>query len=123
MLVALVLLKKKIGKWMYFFDDKSFAASICKEAIEKNIVVKAKHSNEEKGVACFYLNCDEMEAHKKVIGYFIQRNLIRKTKKGKYHNISFKLDGQTRAGEYGETFVPSIRLNQFIDLESGEWII
>lgn len=115
--------KEKVGKWMYFFDDKKFVESICEEAVKTNVVAEAKHSDEEEGVACFYLNYDDMETHKKVINYFIQRNLIRKTKNGRYHNISFKLDEQTRAGEYGENFISSIKLNHFIDLESGEWII
>ena len=38
----------------------------------------------------------------------------------KVYNIGFKLDDQTRAGEYGSDFKARIRLSDFVDLESGE---
>lgn len=53
--------------------------------------------------------------------YFLVNNLIQKTKKGRLYNISFKLDKQTQAGEYGNEFHSEIRLSNFIDLETGEW--
>ena len=49
--------------------------------------------------------------------------MIRKTKTGKLYNISFKLDNQTRAMEYGDKFKGKITLSDFINLETGEWII
>ena len=49
-------------------------------------------------------------------------NLIRKTKTGKYYNISFKLDRQTEAGEYGDDYKGTIKLSDFIDLTTGEWL-
>ena len=45
-----------------------------------------------------------------------------KTKTGRLYNISFKFDDQTRAGEYGADFKGAIKLAQFIDLNTGEWI-
>ena len=48
--------------------------------------------------------------------------MIRKTKKGKLYNISFKHDSQTLAGEYGEDYHPDIKLEEFVNLETGEWI-
>lgn len=113
----------KCGKWMYFFDDEEFVAKICKEAVEKGIVVESKHSDAATGVSCFYLECDDLEGHKKVIQYFLDNNLIKKTKAGKLYNISFKLDAQTRAGEYGDDFQSEIKLEKFIDLYTGKWII
>ena len=112
----------KVGKWMYFFNDKEFAAKICKKAVEDGIVAESKHSNDEEGVCCFYLNCDDIEAHKRTIKFFIENRLIKKTKAGKYHNISFKLDKQTLSGQYGDKFHSEIKLQNFIDLMTGEWI-
>ena len=49
--------------------------------------------------------------------------MITKTAKDRFYNIPFKLDQQTRGGEYGETFKSEITLDKFIDLDSGEWLI
>lgn len=66
--------------------------------------------------------CDDLEGHKRVIKYFIENSLLRKTKTGKLYNISFKLDEQTREGEYGTEFHSEIKLEQFVDLNTGEFI-
>ncbi|MPM56866.1 hypothetical protein SDC9_103682 [bioreactor metagenome] len=108
---------------MYFFDNKEFVSKICSNAVKMNIVNEAKHNNAEEGVSCFYISADDIEAHKKVISYFIENNLIRKTKSGRLYNISFKLDNQTRNGEYGSGFTSDIKLANFINLDTGEWII
>ena len=84
----------KCGKWMYFFNDKTFAASICQKAVKGGVVQEA---------------------------FMLENNLIQKTKAGKLFNISFKLDDQTRAGEYGADFKSEIKLADFIDLYTGEW--
>lgn len=111
----------KVGKWMYYFDNYEFVSKICEEAVKTSVVCEAKHSDAEKGVACFYLNSDDIEGHKKVLQFFIDNNLIRRTKTGRLYNISFKLDDQTRAGEYGSDFKAEIKLDTFINLETGEW--
>lgn len=113
----------KCGKWMYFFSEIDFVRDVCKRAVEDDIVVEAKHSNKEDGVACFYLNNDDLEGHKKIISFFLENNLIQKTKSGKFYNISFKLDAQTANKEYGEEFKANIKLDQFLNLQTGEWII
>lgn len=113
----------KVGKWMYFFQDKKFVAKICENAVKMNIVKESKHSDEETGVACFYLNCDDIDTHKKIISYFMENNLIRKTKKGRLYNISFKLDKQTMSGEYGDEFKSDIKLSKFVDLDTGKWLL
>ena len=112
----------KCGKWMYFFGDRQFVEKICREAIEQNIVEECKHRNADDGVSCFYLNDDDLEGHRRVIEFFIKNDLIRKTKKGKLYNISFKHDTQTLAGEYGEDYHSDIKLEEFVNLETGEWI-
>lgn len=127
----------KVGKWMYFFkssDDIEHINELCANAVEQDIVDEAKHTNPDSfglnphgsadsGVCCFYLNCDDIEGHKKILTYFLENNMIQRTKKGKLYNISFKLDNQTRAGEYGEEFHSNIKLSDFINLDTGEWIL
>lgn len=117
------LSKEKCGKWMYFFENRKFVENICKKAIEEKAIIEAKHSADETGVACFYLNSDDVPGHKKIIEFFLTNNLIRQTKTGKLYNISYKLDKQTRNGEYGEDFKAEIKLDQFVDLITREWKI
>lgn len=90
--------RHKCGKWMYFFGDRQFAEKICREAVEKGVVTEAKHTDAEGGVACFYLESDDIASHKRTIQYFLDNDLIRRSKTGKLYNIAFKLDDQTRAG-------------------------
>lgn len=74
---------------MYFFADRLFMEDVCKAAIEEGIVEECKHSNASEGVSCFYLNDDDVEGHRRVIGFFIRNGLIRKTKKAScttYHS-------------------------------------
>ena len=113
----------KTGKWMYFFNDGIFVSKLCEDAVRNHIVVESKHTDGEEGVACFYLNYDDIDAHKRTINFFLDNNLIRRTKAGKLYDISFKFDDQTRAGEYGEAFHSDIKLSKFINLSSGEWIL
>ena len=121
----------KVGKWMYFFDDKIpelRLQTICQNAIKRGIVKECKYTGynlvklKGTGVCCLYMNCDDIEAHKRCIQYMQEYGLIQKTKSGRYYNISFKLDDQTRAGEYGTNFEGKIKLEQFVDLNTGEWI-
>lgn len=114
---------EKVGKWMYFFNDREFVEQICAETVEQGIVAESKHSDDNEGVACFYLNCDDLEGHKKVISYFLKNKLIRKTKAGKLYDISFKRDEQTALLEYGSGFKSEIRLSKFIDLVTEQWVI
>ena len=113
----------KCGKWMYFFGDVEFAEKICKAAVENGVVAESKHSDAPEGVCCFYSNGDDVEAHKRTIQFFLENNLIRKTKAGKLYNISFKFDDQTRAGEYGELFQSEIKLDRFLDLPHQRFIL
>ena len=69
------------------------------------------------------MNIDDIEGHRKILQFFLDNDLIRKTTKGKLYNIAFKLDEQTKRGEYGEDFVAELKLDSFIDLETGKWKI
>ena len=118
--------KEKVGKWMYFFrgqDGRTFTEERCREAVEQGIVGEAKCSDSYEGVACFYLNIDDTERHKRIIQYFIDHDMIRRTKTGKLYNISFKLDDQTRAGEYGNEFKSELKLVDLMNLNTGEWLV
>ena len=120
-----LLTDRKCGKWMYFFNDREFVSKICNEAVTQNVVPEAKHSDDEEGVACFYINVDDMDAHKRVIEFFIENKLIRIAKSGKYYNLSFKLDSETHNGQYKAVgnFNTNIKLDRFIDLNTGTWIL
>ena len=111
----------KCGKWMYFFSDLEYAAKLCRTAVTTGVVTEAKHTDEPTGVCCFYLNADDVEGHKKTIQFFLENDLIRRTKTGRLYNISFKLDEQTIAGEYGDSYQGKITLDMFMDLVTGEW--
>lgn len=53
----------------------------------------------------------------------LDNGLVRKTKSGKLYNISFKYDAETYAGKYkGSGFAGKIKLADFVDLETGEFI-
>ena len=117
----------KCGKWMYFFDNQKFAQDICQKAIDEKVCYECKCSDlaliaKPTGVICFYLNGDDTSNHKRVIKFMLENNLIKKTKSGKYYNNSFKFNDQTRANEYGADFEGIIKLDEFIDLNTGEWI-
>lgn len=113
----------RCGKWMYFFKNLEIAKRICFDAVSRGVVSEAKHSNAEDGVCCFYLNCDNVSEHKQTIQFFLDNGLIQKTKSGRLYNISFKLDDQTRAGQYDKDFSSDIKLGNFIDLDTGKWLI
>ena len=78
---------------MYHFsndeDSIEYAKSVCKEAVERGIVQTAKHTRfgfifgPPTGVACFYIHGADDAAHRRVIAYFLEKGLIRKTKTGK----------------------------------------
>lgn len=113
----------KMGKWMVYFSKSSreYVTKVCEKAVSDNIVPEAKVAING-DVACFYLNIDEIEYHRKCINFMLDNNLIRKTKTGRYYNVSFKKDIQTFRGEYGIKFIPQLKLENFINLDTGEWI-
>lgn len=123
---AVELLDYKCGKWMFYFGDIAFAESICRKAVLEDVVAECKHTAAEvfdgSGVGCFYLNEDDIAAHHRVLAFMMANGLIRKRKNGNLYNISFKLDSQTRAGEYGFEFKAEIKLEDFVNLETGDFL-
>ena len=115
------LKKEECGKWMYFYNDVDFAKQMCLKSIKEGACLEAKHGNSKEGVCCFYINGDDKNAHKRVIEFLLANDLIKKASDGKYYNVSFKYDSQTKAGEYGKEFAADIRLEDYIDLRTGEW--
>jgi hypothetical protein len=78
------------------------------------------HSRDGSWVIVWY-STDEEKALKGLAKFLIDHGLVAKTKSGRYYNISFKYDKQTRNGEYGEQFKSSISLKDLIDLNTGEF--
>ena len=121
---------KRCGKWMYMTSDLKRAEDLVREAVVTGAVIEAKHSTAAHmalsrsgtGVCCFYLNGDVSEAHHRAIEFLLRHDLVRRTKTGRLYNVSFKFDEQTRAGEYGDNFHAKIRLADFVDLDTGEFI-
>lgn len=53
----------------------------------------------------------------------LDNGLISKSKSGKLYSISFKYDSQTYARKYkGCGFTGEIKLADFVDLETGEFV-
>lgn len=63
-----------------------------------------------------------MEAHRGLLAWMIGHGLVGRTKAGRLFDIGFKYDEQTFAGEYGENFAARIRLSDFVDLETGQFV-
>lgn len=83
----------KSGKWMHFFNDISFAAAICRKAVLEGTVAACKHTS----ASVTNDGCG-------VICFYLNA------------------DDQTRAGEYGSMFNAKIKLEDFVDLETGEFL-
>lgn len=115
---------------MYMTADLERADELVHEAVVTGVVVEAKRSTAEHvaltrtstGVCCFYLNGDDVEAHRRAIGFLLSHDLVQRTKTGRLYNISFKFDEQTRAGEYSDGFHAKICLADFVDLDTGEFL-
>lgn len=121
---------KSSGKWMYFFDKYNFekAENLVKEAVSSGICREAKHTDKEtleilnSGVCCFYCRATNEKEMKRIIKFFLDNGMIQRTKSGKYYNISFKYNTQTEKREYNSNFVAEIKLSDYIDLYTGEFI-
>lgn len=111
----------KAGKWIYFPYDLEFAKKICEKAHQDGIGNECKYSMDGAAVF-FYCNSDDIKMNYKSIDFMMANRLIRKTKSGRYYNISFKFDDQTMMGQYGADFERKVRLSDFINLDTGEHI-
>ena len=100
-------------------------------AVLDGVVIEVKYSSPEtaieagskQDVYCFCLNGNDRKGHKRILSYMLDNGLVRRTKSGKLYNISFKFDSETYAGKYkGSGFSGKIKLADFVDLETGEFI-
>lgn len=112
-----------IGKWMWFFNDLEQASYNCSFAVAINVVTQSKctYPSSGDGVCCLYCGLLDMDRHISILQFMISNNLIRKTKRGKLYNISFKLDSDTHKNRYGKGFSPLLKLEYFVDLNTGKF--
>jgi hypothetical protein len=123
----------KIGKFMTFGkgDLTNEMQELILKAINKGITPLIKHtdlnmrdlnpkSKDGSWVIIWYSN-DEEKSLKRLAKFLIDHGLVAKTKSGRYYNLSFKYDEQTRNGDYGEEFKSSISLGDLINLSTGEF--
>lgn len=113
-------LNDRCGKWIVNVGSYECATKACLSAIRCRLVKEAKHTND--GSMCFFYINNYNEEHKKFVKFLLDRELIPKTKSGKFYNLAYKLDSQTKAGQYGRDSV-SRHLSEFIDLKTGKEII
>jgi hypothetical protein len=115
---------KNPGKWMVFSSDIEYLNTICKEAVLKGIVSESKFTCLDQGTSLpgiFYVDVFDIETHKNVVKYLIEKGAVGRTKKGLYCNIAYKLDEQTRNKEYNTSFTAKLNLSNFIDLATGKF--
>ncbi|MDQ0481060.1 hypothetical protein [Guptibacillus hwajinpoensis] len=122
-----------VGKFMTFVqeDISNEMQELILKAIKQDVTPLVKHTNPDTlasnpyvrdgSLAVIWYSTDEEKALKGLAKFLIVHGLVPKTKAGKYYNISFKYDEQTRNGEYGEEFKPAISLKDLMDLNSGEF--
>ncbi|PAE70579.1 hypothetical protein [Bacillus licheniformis] len=101
------------------------------KAIKQGVTPLVKHTNidtldlnprsKDGSWVIIWYSTDEEKALKRLAKFLIDHGFVKKTKSGRYYNISFKYDEQTRNGEYGEQFKPSISLKDLMDLNTGEF--
>ncbi|MFT0827237.1 hypothetical protein VSK92_22945 [Bacillus swezeyi] len=123
----------RVGKFMtYGKDDLSNEMQeLILKAIKQGITPLVKHTNidtlefnprSKDGLwVIVWYSTDEEKALKGLAKFLIDHGLVKKTNAGRYYNISFKYDDQTRNGEYGRQFKSSISLKDLIDLNTGEF--
>lgn len=73
-------------------------------------------------VCLLHCNSKDHEAMKDILKYLIATNKILKTQAGKLYNISYKFNAQSQAGLTGDKFVALIKLEDFVDLYTGEFL-
>ena len=76
----------------------------------------------ESTVCLLHCNSKDHEAMKDILKYLMATNKIPKTQAGKLYNISYKFNAQSQAGLTGDKFVALIKLEDFVDLYTGEFL-
>lgn len=124
---------KIVGKFMTFYKGPidGELQKVILEALAEGATPLVKHTNPKTmglnpnpryrdSSTIIWYSSDDKESLQKVVGFLIKNNLIRKTKTGKLYNISFKYDAQTIMGEYGDDFTGVIKLEDLVNLNTGE---
>lgn len=118
--LQLDVVDKSSGKWIVNAGNSERAARICLSAAMGGVVKEAKHTKDGRGLCFFYVDSQDIIGHKKIIALLLSQKLVPKTNSGKLSNLAYKLDAQTRAGQYGPDSV-LYHLSDFIDLETEKW--
>lgn len=118
---------KTVGKWTYQFSDERAAMRICEEALQEGVCLECRCTDISKtkmptGVVCFYVNGDDVEEHRRVIDFMLAHGLIQKTSAGNYCDLVFKFDDATCIQSRDKNLARRVRLADFVDLTSGEWL-
>ncbi|QAS52794.1 hypothetical protein [Halobacillus litoralis] len=123
-----------VGKFMTYGkgDISNEMQELILKAIKQGITPLIKHTdlntiglnpNSKDGSwVIIWYSTDEEKDLRSLAQFLIKHGLVPKTKAGRYYNIPFKYDKQTRNGEYGEQFKSSISLGDLIDLNTGEFL-
>ncbi|WP_406613827.1 hypothetical protein ACJA23_02860 [Mycoplasma corogypsi] len=121
------------GKWLIFakHENIEYLDDLVLKGFEQESFIAVKRTNEiydpvygiDSVVYIFYANYSDYDRHIKILSFLKENNLIRKTKTGKYFNISFKLDEQTLEGEYmwNGGVNSTLKLNMIMDLDTGDF--
>lgn len=126
--IAKLLPENKCGKWMHVFEEKDYAQimDIVIKSVDEDACSEAKLSSaynmsmyDGTGVACFYIDGTKPEQHKRILQFMLNNNLFPYDDNGHLKDAPFKFDWQTRAGQYDDTFVPEIKLSDFVNLDTG----
>lgn len=118
------------GKWICFFerDEEEAANETAQAAVETGVVSEALVPRDcETGkydsiACCLHIDAADLQAHRRVIQFMLENSLIKKSRTGSYYNNSFKFD---KAGGRGgnDYHTPTIKLADFIDLRTGEFLV
>lgn len=76
----------------------------------------------ESTVCLLHCNSKDRNAMKDILKYLMTTNKIPKTQAGKLYNISYKFNAQSQAGLTGDKFVALIKLEDYVDLHTGEFL-
>ena len=76
----------------------------------------------ESTVCLLHCNSKDRNAMKDILKYLLATNKIPKTQAGKLYNISYKFNAQSQAGLTGDRFVALIKLEDYVDLYTGEFL-
>lgn len=124
------------GEWLVFFSRQhyDYVRDVCIRAVNSGAVRWCKHSSmssiDERGsgVAAFKLDdsdwqqrdgCFVSHSNAMLLIFLRDNNMLRKTKKGRYANIRYKLALDGKGPHTGNDW-KGFSLSDFMDLDTGE---